>query len=746
MIRKATLLAVVSAALLAPLGAVTPGAAAARTTTASAPAQASAQAARQGLALIVSSITPDWAKGAADEIKISGTLRNDTGTALTGLLVRLRYSPQPLPNRAAVEAYQADLSDPQTPGNVSGRSAMTIASLAAGASTPWEITLTPAQLAAPGTPRFGVYPIAIEVQQLGWRQLAVQRTFITYAPPQPKPVRNKLAVALPLIDQPHRADDPNFADDKLGPALTGKGRLADLLRIAKAAPESVTWFLDPALLDDVTAMSKPYTVSTKDGPVKKPADSAAAQWLTDLREALADSPVVATPYADPDVAALAHKGFDTQVGRAIELGGQKATQLLRPEVSTSINWPASGLLDADALDLLAVGKPGVAQVRKVLLNSTNLPPQGQQQPGTETTQQAALAPGAVTPDAAATLYSVAGPVTALVADPALSRLFEPGGGAGSVLLSRQRFIAETAMISAEPGQTTPRSLVIAPSRRWDPNPTLVSALLKTAKSLPWLTLTPLDSVKPAKAKTVQTGQSAQPARAGLTYTDQDRKEELGAKYLTPIKDIARKADLTSLITTDKPPSAFDAAVLRLTSSAWRNQTRAGRAAAELVADAVDDRMDMITITGADPDRPRTLAGSDGVVPISVKNSLPVEVTVDVRVVSNNHKLLKVVDVQEPRRLVIGGNGQSGTLPVAMQATPGVSGDSAVTVQLLTSDGKPYGKPVKLIIRTTGYTGIALVIVGAALTVMLAAVVTRVLRRRSQRRLERAAKSRESETV
>ncbi|MEV0145270.1 MULTISPECIES: DUF6049 family protein [unclassified Nonomuraea] len=742
MIRKATLLAVVSAALLAPLGVVTPGAAAARTTTASVPAQASAQAARQGLALTVSSITPEWAKGAADEIKISGTLRNDTGTALTGLLVRLRYSPQPLTDRAAVETYQADLSDPQVPRSVSDVSAMTIASLAAGASTPWEITLTPAQLAAPGTPRFGVYPIAIEVQQLGWRQLAVQRTFITYAPPQPKPVRNKLAVALPLIDQPHRADDPNFADDKLGPALTGKGRLADLLRIAKDAPAKVTWFLDPALLDDVTAMSKPYTVSTKDGPVKKPADSAAAQWLTDLRAALADSPVMATPYADPDVAALAHKGFDTQVGRAIELGGQKATQLLRPEVSTSINWPASGLLDADALDLLAVGKPGVAQVRKVLLNSTNLPPQGQQQQGTETTQQAALTPGAVTPDAAATLYSVAGPVTALVADPALSRLFEPGGGAGSVLLSRQRFIAETAMISAEPGQTTPRSLVVAPSRRWDPNPTLVSGLLKTANSLPWLTLTPLDSVKPAKAKTVQTGQ---PARAGLTYTDQDRKEELGAKYLTPIKDVARKADLTSLITTAKSPSAFDAAVLRLTSSAWRNQTRAGRAAARLVKDAVDARMDMITITGADPDRPRTLAGSDGVVPISVKNSLPVKVTVDVDVVSTNHKQLQIRP-QPSRRLVIEGNGQSGTLKVPMTAAAGVSGDTPVTVQLRTSDGQPYGKPVKLIIRTTGYTGVALVIVGAALTVMLAAVVTRVLRRRSQRRLERAAKSRESETV
>src|SRR5690606_41556329 len=90
--------------------------------------------------------------------------------------------------------------------------------------------------------------------------------------------------------------------------------------------------------------------------------------------------------------------------------------------------------------------------------------------------------------------------------------------------------------------------------------------------------------------------------------------------------------------------------------------------------------------------------------------------------------------------------QSGTVQIPMTRTTERSGDASVTVQLMTADGRPYGEPVKLIVRTTGYTGIALVIVGGALTVMLAAVVTRVLRRRSQRRGARAARTRESETV
>jgi hypothetical protein len=466
-------------------------------------------------------------------------------------------------------------------------------------------------------------------------------------------------------------------------------------------------------------MAKEHTVSTKDVEQKRPADNAASQWLTSMRAALADNPVVATPYADPDVTALAHQGLDDQAGLALELGGQKARQLVKPDVPTSTYWPVGGRIDADALDLLAVGKPNVARVDKVLLDAANLPPQP---------------PVTITPDAATTIDTVMGPITALTADAELSRTLEPPAGtAGSTLLSRQRFIAETAMISAEPGQIRPRSLVVAPSRRWNPSPTLVSTLLKTAGKLPWLRLTPLDSIKAG---------ATQVPRAGLTYTAQDRKQELGAKYLARVKETAAKARLTGLV-TGRPQPEFDAAVLRLSSSAWRGGQRTGRALAKLVDDAVTARINKVSITGVGPDRPRTLAGRDGEVPISVKNSLDTQIALYIDVKSNNPELLQVT-YEQPEPLPIG-SGQSGTVQVKMTASP-ASGDATVTVQLMTADKTPYGSPVKLIVRTTGYTGIALVIVGAALTVMLAAVVTRVLRRRSQRRAARAARARESETV
>ncbi|MEV4470506.1 DUF6049 family protein [Nonomuraea salmonea] len=708
-IRKTTLLAALSAALLAPTMAVTPGEAAATPVL--------TEIRRQTLAVSITSITPEVPKSLTDVIKITGTVRNDTGTAMSGLQVRLRYSALPFTDRASMATYQADQNNATLPSSVSTRNSFqNLEPLDVGGTARWEITATPVQL---GLRQFGVYPIAVDVAQWGV-PLSAQRTFLTYAPPTtPRPPRNKLAVVLPVIDQPRRATDtdpdapgkgPLFLDDKLSQAVTGRGRLADLLSIAQSAPSSVTWVVDPALLDDLSAMTKGYQVKTKDGKRSQPPSAAAGQWLTDMRTSLAASPVVALPYADPDVAALAHQGLDPQTRRAVELGGQKAQQLLSAKAKTNLNWPAAGVLDPDALDLLAV-----SGVNTVLLNSTNLPPQP---------------PVPTTPDAAATLDSVNGPVTALVADPELSRLFEPAGPT-SQALTRQRFIAETAMIAAEPGQTVPRSLVVAPSRRWNPNPALISSLLKTAGRLPWLQLTTLESLKPGKTSV---------PRAGLTYTDQNRKQELSGKYLDSVKESWSMAQLLSRVTTDGAPSSFDAAVLRLTSSAWRDSTRAGRAAAKMVGTAVTNTTNKIQIFGVGG--PRTLAGSSGVVPISVKNGMghPVALYIDVK--SDNPELLQIKIVEETRTI---GPGQSTTFQVTMNATPDTSGDATVTVQLKTPDGQPYGKPQRLTIRTTGYTGIALVIVGAALTVMLAAVVTRLLRRRSQRKLART-KTRESETV
>ncbi|NUR89060.1 MAG: hypothetical protein HOY71_33675 [Nonomuraea sp.] len=695
MIRKAAIAVALSAALLAPLVATAP----------------STAASKQAVELSVAAVTPDYATGPNMEIKLSGTVSNTTSAAMSGLSIRLRYSSQRFADRASMQAYLSG----QTPqlGLISTSTQLLNQSVAANGSTPWEFVRTPAALGLNG---FGVYPVAVEITQ-GYTSLAEVRTVITYTPDQPgqpRPPKTRLAVALPVIDQPHRSDDGTFIDDKLAAALGSKGDLADLAKIATTAPKSVTWFVEPGLLDDLDRMSQGYTVHGKDSDQKIGPSAAAKQWLDSMRSSLAAAPVVALPYADPDVTALAHQGLDAQTGRALVLGGQKARALLKRDVQTAAAWPVNGALDDDALDLLAVGG-----VKTVLLNSANVPPQ---QPTTATL------------DAAATLDSVAGPVTALLTDPELSRLFEAGAG-DSGTLSKQRFVAETALISREEGPNPARSVVIAPSRRWNPNPALVNTLLKTAGKLPWLQMTQLGSIKPGKV---------QVPRAGLAYTDQDRKDELSAKYLAPVKDLAASALLTSQITAAKGPSAFDAAVLRAASSAWRNSTRAGRSLTKQVQSTVKADMAQIQVTGAD--RPRTLAGTDGKVPVSVRNSGSKPIALYIDVTSNDPEVLTIGSGSEKpkRELLQILAGQSGGLNVPMTAKS--SGDATVSVQLTTADGLPYGKPVKLTIRTTGYTGIALVIVGAALAVMLAAVVTRIVRRRAGRKPASSPRTRESESV
>lgn len=698
MIRKATLLSVLIAALLTPSVVTT------ASTAAAAPVNA------QQAKLTIESITPDVPRGLTDEIKVSGKVTNAGTTPMGPVVIRLWLPRQPFADRAAMEAY---LAGGPVAEYASLTSTITIPSLAAGGSAPFELVTTPAALTVR---RFGVYPLGVEVLN-NWQPVTKVRTFLTYAPPTTPPIpKTKVAFALPIIDQPHRSDDSIFIDETLRTSLLGNGRLADLLRIAQSKPKNATWFVDPALLDDVLAMTRAHEVRPKSGDkTDRPADASARQWLDQLRTALAGQKVVATPYADPDVAALAHPGLDGVTDKAVTIAGSTARELLKQDVPTSIAWPVAGKIDDDALDLLTVSK-----VSTVLLNADNLPPDP---------------PVTTTPDAAATINSVSGPVTALLADPGLSRTLElEPGVAGSSTLQKQRFVAESALIAAEPGVTTPRSLVVAPARRWNPNPTHVMNLLKTAEGLPWLTSVPLDSIKPGKAAI---------PRSGLVYTDADRKAELSKKYLDSVRRVAGKAQLTSSITADLRPSDFDRAVLRLTSSAWRTKTGTGSREVKQVDQAVEDDLGLVTITGAAADWTRELAGEEGQIPISVKNQRKETISLTVDVSPNDPDVLTIDSDGKPKRLDID-PGQSGTIQVKMRSK--TSGDSTVTVRLRTLDGKAYDAPRKLTIRTTGYTGIALVIIGAALSVMLAAVVMRILRRRSQRRLAKTAKVRENERV
>ena len=79
-------------------------------------------------------------------------------------------------------------------------------------------------------------------------------------------------------------------------------RLGNLLKIAEDTPaKSVTWLVDPAVLDDAPATGRAHTScqNARTGSQQKATDPTALRWLDDLRTALAGHPVVATALRRP---------------------------------------------------------------------------------------------------------------------------------------------------------------------------------------------------------------------------------------------------------------------------------------------------------------------------------------------------------------------------------------------------------------------------------------------------------------
>ncbi|MEV7966064.1 DUF6049 family protein [Sphaerisporangium sp. NPDC088356] len=681
--------AAVASAAIAP-GAVTsaPGKASTSTAETGKGVTRAAASSRQDAQIVVDSITPQAPREPSAPILISGSVTNTSAIAFAGVSVRLRFSRQPFANRTEMQTFAdgGQILD-------SSRSTVYVSQLPASGKLPWEFSVTPASL---GMLRFGVYPLTIELVDATGRQVAAQRTFLPYAPKDQPITRTKIAWALPIVDQPHRGDDATFVDDGLRQAVADDGRLGKVLKIAETPSKGVSWFVDPAVLDDAQAMSKDYSLKTGTTTTRKTADQGVAQWLRRLRASLAKVPVTATPYADPDVTAVSHQGLDTATRTAIDKGASVATDLLGKEVGTATNWPVGGVIDHDALDALAV-----ADVRTVLLASTTLP---------------ANPPLTYTPDAAASLETVQGTVNVLLADPVLSQILTtPGTSApGATTLAGQRFLAETAMISAERSEES-RAVVAAPPRRWNPDPAFVTTLLKAAASAPWLKPVSLSSIKPPKAGV---------PRTDLVYTDKDEQAELAKSYLAGVKKLSDRAELTATVTKDHR-RVFDTALLRLTSTAWRGRTGSASPLVKQIDSAVSERTSAISVSTGEQ---RTLAGKNGIVPISIRNDLQdEEVTVGVKITSGNRRLLTIGTYET---LVTISPGKTRSLDIPM--TGNGDGQTKVKVQLTSESGARYGLPAEVTVRMTGYTAIVLVIVGAALTVVLAAAMLRVLRRHARR--------------
>lgn len=669
---------------------------------AAAPAAApGARAQRRGpVGMVIESISPQ-AAAPTSKISLAGYLQNSTNQPINGLTVRLRFSQRPLASRGEL-TQQTAAGAPGLPIQTARPQQLT-QRLAPGARQSWRLRTTAKEL---GFRSFGVYPLSVEASDASGRVLGAQRTFLTFVPKDYKKrlKPTKIAWVWPLVDVPHRTIDNRFREDRLAGAFGQDGRLTGLVAAARATETPLTWAIDPALLDDARTMTKPYMVAG----AEHPKSVAAERWLADVKAAVGGQTYFAMPYADPDVTALVRRGRGSDLRYAYSAPAMEAAQSTFGRAPAPMAWPPEGVADQNTLNQLSrIG------TRVFLLSSDVLPGA----PTLTYTPSAAVA----LPTADGLKYAVAGdrPISSVIG----ADLRTPG----AEVLAEQRFLAETALITAErPGLQ--RTVVIVPPRRWSPSERFATRLLSDTRAARWLqpvTLEEVTRLSTGGAGTSDNGTAGGDPPAQRTFTGYPaayQSHELSASYLRSVQTLGAQARRFASI-FDPPLTGFEQGVLRLESSAWRGRRGAsrGRAARNaLRAEFGAELKKVYFVLNKGP----SLAGEIGQVPVTIANDVPGHsITVYLKVTSSSARLQigrfpSLVTIPPEKKV---------TIQIPMKAA--ANGKTDVRLELLSPRRRSIGVARQMQVNATGFGQTALLITGVALVVLFLGVGFRVMRTR-----------------
>jgi hypothetical protein len=210
-------------------------------------------------------------------------------------------------------------------------------------------------------------------------------------------------------------------------------------------------------------------------------------------------------------------------------------------------------------------------------------------------------------------------------------------------------------------------------------------------------------------------------RQPLAYPVDARRAELPRRYVGDVLTLKESADTFASILPnpgDVHARAFDDAVLRTMSSAWRG-TPGPRTDYRTAVDAqITATRNKVRITSA-RNSFVTLTSHSGTVPVTVSNELDTPVRVLVQI--------------ESQHLRVSGGRTAETIPphrqiaVDVRADARTSGVFPLTVRLLTPSGRLYDS-TGLLVRSTAYGSVAILITAGATGVLLLAVVIRLIRR------------------
>ena len=423
-----------------------------------------AEAATTPAALQLTTISPD-VPTAGSVLRVTGEITNTGRQVLRDVEVRLRLSATRLGSRAELAAVAE--------GRTTSRDGEPIVSATLPDLDPGESTTFAVSRALDEIPQltgFGVYVLGVEVlagRPSGFGRVALVRTLLPWVPEQPDFLPTGYTWLWPLVSRPTRLSNGTFSDDVLAGEMAADGRLSRLLDAGSRIQDSaaLTWVVDPELLSAAADMADGYRVQAPDGSTVPGGGSGiAGLWLDRLRTATAEKPVLAVPYADPDLVALNRHGRAGDIVQAdASAAATLADTLPLASAVSDIAWPVDGFVNRSTLGVLR-GDGRTAAV----LDGRAVPPEIDL---------------SYTPGGRADLATRSGKVAGLLADPGLADQLRRHGP--DPLLAGQRFLAETAMITSElPSTGTERSIVVMPPRRWDPEQAFLDRLVASADA-PW---------------------------------------------------------------------------------------------------------------------------------------------------------------------------------------------------------------------------------------------------------------------
>ena len=575
----------------------------------------------------------------------------------------------------------------------------------------------------------GVYPINFTVfaateQDGDTTQVGFGQTYLPAFKDAPTPL--PVSWVWPLIDRPHQVDGNTFIDDDLAASVKPGGRLDRALQVVEGVASQVhlTLVVDPELIDELTTMSTRYFVTANGKRIEGTGTTYAQNWLKRLKSVIAMAPsteVSLTPYADPDIDAVTAAGLTW----SDNFGPQQLQRVqvaLANAADSDVAWPAGGMVTPNALRQLLTRRTSVVVLKDAALPGTN----------PDRPSPVALAPIPAQFGGPGTVAAVTDSSVQSLSDSVLKQ----GGGGGSAKLVP--LVADLAVRAAE-NPHGPKYVAITAERYVDAAPTIaIRAILATART-PWSTSLTLDE-----------------ATHDITPVDQGQLITPGTELQVPqsIIDTARSASQfiqsfsSALSTSDANAllGGLPAAIQRTESSAWRTDPQHGYTfAGQLNAAIAGWRAGVYIVrpsSGA-----YTLASNDAPLPITIVNTLPVNVRVRVRVSTANGVAGLRSDDAHVQTIPAAPSKTSPTRStLKLQTHVQRAGTFQVNAELLAPDGTGLGTPVPLSIHCTALGAVGVIITAVAGGVLVLALAIRVTRRIRARRKQPAVEMSRAEPV